>query len=162
MSGFQLIALVLSITALFAYLNERTLRLPIAIGVAAGGMITSLIVIAAANFGPWADVQVWAEHVLTRLSFNEIVLRGLLGVLLFAGALRVDLGDLRRLYAPISCSPPSACSSPPPSSPRPCGAQPGSPRPACPWSWPYSSAPCFSPTDPIGGAPPAPPGPRAP
>jgi CPA1 family monovalent cation:H+ antiporter len=94
MTAFQLIALVVSVTAMLAFLNERFLRLPTAIGVTVGGLLVSLALVLLGRFG--FDASGWAEGVLGLVDLDELVMRGMLGVLLFAGALHVNLEDLLR------------------------------------------------------------------
>jgi CPA1 family monovalent cation:H+ antiporter len=93
MTGFQLIAVVLVVSAALSYINYRLLRLPSTIGV----MIVTLLaasaaVIVARLLG--VDVQRRVQPFLDRLDFNQLVLHGMLGWLLFAGALHVNLNTL--------------------------------------------------------------------
>jgi CPA1 family monovalent cation:H+ antiporter len=55
-------------------------------------LVISLGLIAIANLG--LDVESRAESVLAQIDFSELLLHGMLGFLLFAGALHVNLGDL--------------------------------------------------------------------
>ncbi|MEO7731373.1 MAG: sodium:proton antiporter [Kofleriaceae bacterium] len=92
MTSFQLIAVVLTLTAALAYLNTRLLRLPSSIGIMAAAMIGSLILIALSSLGliNVGGVQRW----IANLDFGNTLLHGMLGLLLFAGALHIDLDDL--------------------------------------------------------------------
>ncbi len=97
MTVFQAIALVLSLTAVFAYFNERVIKLPTVIGVMLVSLLLSLGLIL---FGR-ADTVAWAGGLLYNLDFGELVLQGLLSFLLFAGALHVNLEDLNQQKWPI-------------------------------------------------------------
>ena len=95
MSLFQLIASLVVLAALFSYVNHRLLKLPTTIGLMVMALALSLVVFAAEAVHPGLEVEVriLLEH---RINFNEALMHGMLGFLLFAGALHVDLGDLAR------------------------------------------------------------------
>lgn len=89
---FNLAAILVSLTALFAYLNHRFVRLSPSIGVMALALGFSLSLTLVGLFVP--SVEDTAVHWVTQIDFNKTVLNGMLGFLLFAGALHIDLGDL--------------------------------------------------------------------
>jgi monovalent cation:H+ antiporter, CPA1 family len=90
----DVVALLVSLTALFAYANHRLLRLPTTIGVMLIALLLSLALIVAGELG--YGVEAWAEKIVARIDFNEALMHGMLSFLLFAGALHVDLNDLAR------------------------------------------------------------------
>jgi CPA1 family monovalent cation:H+ antiporter len=92
MDWFQLIAALLSLAALFSYLNHRFLGLPSTIGLMLIGLLASLGVVAAGNLFPGFERAV--VELLARIDFDKVLMEGLLGFLLFAGALHVDINDL--------------------------------------------------------------------
>jgi CPA1 family monovalent cation:H+ antiporter len=92
MSLFAIFAVLITITALLSYVNERLLRLPPTIGVMTAALGCSLILALAGELG--LGVDRWAASVLERVDFSEVLMRGMLSFLLFAGALHVDLGRL--------------------------------------------------------------------
>jgi len=94
---FDLLAIVLTITAVFAYINERFIKLPTPIGVTLVGLVISLGMLIFNN-----DVLVlWAESFLNMLDFNAVVMRGMLSLLLFAGSLTVNLDNINKQKWPI-------------------------------------------------------------
>lgn len=95
MSAFQVIATLLTIAAAFAYVNHRWLRLPATIGLMTMSLTVSLLLIGADKLG-WVSLSETANQLLSRVDFNETLLHGMLGALLFAGALHVDFQDLRK------------------------------------------------------------------
>ncbi len=103
MTDFQLAALLISLAALFGYLNHRLLRLPQTIGVMSLALIASLalLIFGAASAGSAAGGGVLSalQGLLRQVDLRHLVLDVLLGFLLFAGALHVNLDDLldRRL-----------------------------------------------------------------
>jgi CPA1 family monovalent cation:H+ antiporter len=88
------IAVLLVLAAGFSYLNHRVLRLPTTIGLMALTLLASLAALAAGQFFP--AVEQGAARFVREIDFDRAVLDGMLGFLLFAGALHVDLGDLAR------------------------------------------------------------------
>jgi CPA1 family monovalent cation:H+ antiporter len=92
MNLFTLFAVLITLTALLSYLNERFLRLPPTIGVMASALVLSMILIAAGRLGWMADR--WAEGIMQQVDFSAVLLNGMLSFLLFAGSLHVDLSDL--------------------------------------------------------------------
>jgi CPA1 family monovalent cation:H+ antiporter len=89
----DLVASVLALTALFAYVNVRFIKLPSAIGLLLTALLSALGVKAAAAAG-LVDLSP-VIRVLTEIDFRETLLEGMLGPLLFAGALHVDWTVLR-------------------------------------------------------------------
>ncbi len=92
MTIFQIIAILISLTALFSYLNYRFFKLPATIGVMLIALLVSLALIGIGHFAP--VVQSTAEGVLSQIDFDETLMQGMLCFLLFAGALHIDLADL--------------------------------------------------------------------
>lgn len=92
MSLFQLISLIITLVALFGYLNHRFIKLPDIIGITAIGLVVSVIVTAVGARDP--DVARWAAVTMRQVNFYELIFHGLLGMLLFAGSLHVNLADL--------------------------------------------------------------------
>jgi len=94
MGPIEIAALLIVVTALFSYLNHRYLGLPTTIGVMLIALVFSLVLIALSQLG--LRTEEMAERLLASIDFDETVLHGMLGFLLFAGALHVDLDDLLR------------------------------------------------------------------
>jgi CPA1 family monovalent cation:H+ antiporter len=96
----EILALTITIAALFSYLNHRWVRLPRVIGLMLMGATVSVLV---AVVGRWLpNLQRTALVTLGAIDFERLVLHGVLGILLFAGALHLDLDDLRRHAAVIT------------------------------------------------------------
>jgi CPA1 family monovalent cation:H+ antiporter len=92
-SLFEILALLVSLAALFSYVNHRVLRLPTTIGLMVLGLALSLGLIGLGYFSP--AVIEWARRLLSSVDFSRTLMHGMLGFLLFAGALHVNLDDLR-------------------------------------------------------------------
>lgn len=94
MNLFDIIAVLISLTALFSYLNFRFLGLPTTIGVMLISLLFSISLILLGQTG--LDFTRQAETILGRIDFDETLMQGMLSYLLFAGALHVNLEDLAR------------------------------------------------------------------
>ncbi|MEJ5365036.1 MAG: sodium:proton antiporter [Desulfosoma sp.] len=94
MTLFQIISILITVSALFSYINHRFIRLPTTIGVMAISLLGSLGIVAA---GPFSfGLQQEAIRLVRSIDFDETVLHGMLSFLLFAGALHIDLEALAR------------------------------------------------------------------
>jgi len=91
-SLFDVIALVITVTALLSYVNRRFLGLPTAIGVMVGGLTVSLALLALGSFRPFFAVR--AEQLIGSLRFDDLLMNGMLSFLLFSGSLNADTGML--------------------------------------------------------------------
>lgn len=91
---FEIAAVCLVMTALLAYVNHRFVGLPTTIGVMAVALLLSLglIVLDRMGFGAMREYE---ETLLQSIDFSELLMQGMLSVLLFAGALHIDLTHLR-------------------------------------------------------------------
>ncbi|HEY4392741.1 MAG TPA: cation:proton antiporter [Polyangia bacterium] len=91
MSLLPLLTVALA-AALFYLLNRRLGRLPATVGVTVWGLLASLALVAAGALG-W-PVHAAARALVARVDFRAALLDGMLSLLLFAGALEVDLQAL--------------------------------------------------------------------
>ncbi|MBD8525799.1 cation:proton antiporter [Pseudomarimonas arenosa] len=90
----DLLALLITLTAVFAWINLRFFKLPTTIGVMVMGMLASLLLIGLEKLG--VDMAFRVERALAGIDFNTLLMQGMLSVLLFAGALHVKLDDLAK------------------------------------------------------------------
>jgi CPA1 family monovalent cation:H+ antiporter len=95
MDLFDIIAILLSLSALFSYINYRYIRLPTTIGLMLIALVMSLLLIVLGKLGLGTATDK-AALLLHRIDFDKTVLHGLLSFLLFAGALHVNINDLRQ------------------------------------------------------------------
>lgn len=94
-------ATCLVITALLAYLNHRFVGLPTTIGVMAAALVLSLALIGLDAMGLAYGLREYEESFLRSIDFSKVLMQGMLSLLLFAGALHVDLSELRNYRWPI-------------------------------------------------------------
>ena len=97
-------SILFAFTALFSYVNHRYIRLPQTIGLLIASLIISVSLIAIAWLFPGAGLFTGPIASLNGLSgvFSEALLQGMLGFLLFAGALHINLNDLVKQRAIIA------------------------------------------------------------
>jgi CPA1 family monovalent cation:H+ antiporter len=93
-SLFAVLAVLLTLTAVFSWINHRWIRLPATVGVMAIALAFSSALLGLHHLGLHLDG--WAVNLLAHIDFDEALLNGMLSFLLFAGALGVDLEDLSR------------------------------------------------------------------
>ena len=101
----EIAALCLVVTALMAWLNERCVRLPTTIGVMAIALLASLALVALDAVGPLgmaAALRTRAEALMRSIDFSDVLMQGMLSLLLFAGALHIDLRELRRYQLQVA------------------------------------------------------------
>jgi len=93
MTLFQISSLLLSFAAIFAYINYRYIKLPTTIGIMLLSLVLSLALIAFGKLGFTIDDH--AIKIVNSIDFNQALLHGMLSFLLFAGALHVNINDLK-------------------------------------------------------------------
>ncbi len=94
MSTFALLSLLITIGALFSFLSYRVLRLPTSIGTMVLSLCAAGALIAVGRYAPGLHAE--AQTIVGGIDFNAVVLHGMLSLLLFAGALQLDLRELSR------------------------------------------------------------------
>ncbi len=87
---FDIIAILISLSAVFSWLNYRVLKLPTAIGLMLSALLMSLVL----QLPLFGGLEHQAEAMLASIDFDQTLLHGMLSFLLFAGALHVNLNDL--------------------------------------------------------------------
>jgi len=92
MTLFQLSAALLSLAAVFAYINYRFIKLPTTIGIMLLSLVLSLALIIFGEIG--FGLEDYARGIVADIDFNQALLHGMLSFLLFAGALHVNINDL--------------------------------------------------------------------
>jgi len=93
MSHYEFLGGLVTLVGGFSYINARFFKFPDAIGTALLGMLASLGLMVFSLFNPHS-LSVASEFV-SQLDFSKLVMDCLLGLLLFAGALGVDLSKLK-------------------------------------------------------------------
>jgi CPA1 family monovalent cation:H+ antiporter len=100
MSAFETLAALLTVVAAFAYVNHRWIHQPASIALMAMTLALSLLLLGIDRMG-WVEVEPLIA-VLDQINFNETLLHGMLGALLFAGALHIKVDDLHEEKLAVS------------------------------------------------------------
>ena len=93
-SFLNVAAVIVALAALFGYINHRWLGLPHAIGIVVIALLASLGAIAIDAIFPALALQGSVRAILANIDFHDVLMKGMLSFLLFAGALHVNLDDL--------------------------------------------------------------------
>jgi CPA1 family monovalent cation:H+ antiporter len=96
---YDIIAVLVTLSALFGWFNARFLKLPTAIGLMLIALVMSLTLLLPIPGSDGLEQDV--KRMLGSIPFDDTVLHGMLGFLLFAGALHVKVSDLARYKATI-------------------------------------------------------------
>ena len=93
MTIFEIFSLLITLTALFSYLNHRFIKLPTTIGVMLIALVGSFALAGLQHLG--FPIGAKAAEVLHRIDFDTTLLQGMLSFMLFAGGLHINLADLK-------------------------------------------------------------------
>ena len=98
---FEIIALILSISAVLSWVNSTFVKLPHTIGLLVMALATSFFLILLEAVFPNLGLTDAVQAAIGQIDFFETVMNGMLAFLLFAGALHVDLNLMREQKWPI-------------------------------------------------------------
>jgi CPA1 family monovalent cation:H+ antiporter len=101
MSLLQIASLLIVLAGAFGAINYLFLRLPSAIGILIVALLASIAVITTDAVFPSLTLEEQIRAQVLEVDFSDALLKGMLGLLLFAGALHVKLSDLRRDWVVI-------------------------------------------------------------
>lgn len=93
MSLLSITSILITVSALFSYVNYRTLKLPNTIGIMVVSLLFSLALVLLGNLG-FTNGEELASNIIRQIDFDDTLLNGMLGFLLFAGAMHINLKDL--------------------------------------------------------------------
>jgi CPA1 family monovalent cation:H+ antiporter len=100
MNVYFALTILICLSAGFAYVNQRFLRLPFVIGLFLISTILSLLVISSKL---WLNIPTEKiEGAIEKANIDKIILNILLGFLLFAGALHTNWNNLKQQIRPIA------------------------------------------------------------
>ncbi len=95
MSILQIASLLIVLAAAFGAINYFFLKLPQAIGILIVALAASFVAMGIDLAYPALDIAKTLRAVVLEIDFSDALLEGMLGLLLFAGALHVKLDELR-------------------------------------------------------------------
>jgi len=94
MELLNIIAILITLSALFSYINYRYIKLPSTIGVMLISLVMSLSLIVIGHLGLLVKNVTEVHALMNSIDFSDVLLKGMLAFLLFAGALHVNINDL--------------------------------------------------------------------
>lgn len=95
-SLFEMSAVILTVTAVACWINAKTFKLPVAVGLLVVGLLFTGATLVADRFAPALGVGAAFRSVQGQIDYPDLVLNFMLAYLLFAGAMNVNLGALAR------------------------------------------------------------------
>ena len=100
MELYYAFSVIIVLAAVFSYVNVRYVKLPMTIGIMVIAMIVSVGI---RLFGGdiFAGLTHRLESLLQGFDFTEILMGAMLNFLLFAGALHINISDLKAFKLPI-------------------------------------------------------------
>ncbi|KZY31473.1 sodium:proton antiporter [Roseovarius sp. HI0049] len=101
MTILQITSLLIVLAGVFGAINYLFLKLPSAIGILVVALLASFGVLLIDGIWPQLLIADTARDLITSLHFSDALLEGMLGLLLFAGALHVKLEDLREQWRAV-------------------------------------------------------------
>jgi CPA1 family monovalent cation:H+ antiporter len=95
MTLLQIASLLIVLAGAFGSINYLFLKLPSSIGILIVALIASIVVIGLDAIWPAMSVEETIRATVLSVDFSGALLEGMLGLLLFAGAMHVKISDLR-------------------------------------------------------------------
>lgn len=94
-------AILLVLAALLGLINHHVFKLPFTIGMLVASLLASLVALVVDSVVPAFELAGTIRTFVLELEFADAVLKGMLSLLLFAGALHTDITRLRERGGPI-------------------------------------------------------------
>lgn len=91
MNFFNIAGILVALAAAFAYINHRLLKLPTTVGLMLLALLHAVTLLIIDLIVPSAGVLTGAETLIGSIDFDQTLMQGMLGYLLFAGALHSTL-----------------------------------------------------------------------
>ncbi len=101
MTLLQIASLLIVLAAVFGAINYFVFKLPSAIGILVVALLSSIAALGLDAFVPSLTLAEDLRGIVTGVDFSDTLLEGMLGLLLFAGALHVKLSDLRAVWPTV-------------------------------------------------------------
>ncbi|EMX0314015.1 TPA: sodium:proton antiporter [Vibrio parahaemolyticus] len=94
MSVYHTLCFLSAAAMLIAFVNSKIGKMQTTIAITAGSMVLSLLILIAGQ-NNWFHLTEIATDTVTRINFEDFLLKGILGFLLFAGGLGIKLPNLK-------------------------------------------------------------------
>ncbi len=100
MNFYTIITCVIVLSAIFAYVNTRVIKLPVTIGIMILSLCASLSIVIVSYFFPGLSLHTIRDGI-TSLDFHDLLMNKMLGFLLFAGAIHINAAELKKERLPV-------------------------------------------------------------
>jgi len=90
---YTIITIIVSIAAVFAFINHKFIKLPATIGIMVLSLISSLILVVVGSYVPHLFHSI--TDVVKDLDFYDLLINMMLSFLLFAGAIHINISKLK-------------------------------------------------------------------
>ncbi len=99
MNYFEIASILVSLSAVFGYINEKYLKLPTTIGLMLISIIFTLLTIILSYINP--TLLNHQKELIGQIDFSSVLLDMMLSFMLFAGALHTNVQKLKELSRPV-------------------------------------------------------------
>lgn len=99
MEAYDIITVIVLLAAAFGYINHKFIKLPDTIGIMLLSVSASLIAVVLDHFSPLSFTSI--INTINQIDFHSVVLNIMLGFLLFAAAIHIDINKLKSERAAI-------------------------------------------------------------
>ncbi len=100
-SLLDVVSILFGLAAVLGLLNHHVFKLPFTIGMTFSAMLASLLVLLLDRIAPGLELAATVRQGISSIDFTYALLNGMLGLLLFAGALHTDIERLRKFATPV-------------------------------------------------------------
>lgn len=101
MNYYNYLSIVMGLSVLLGYINNRYIKMQTTVAIMAGSLSISLIVILLGAFDI-DGVREFAAYLVHKLNFREMLMQWMLGYLLFAGSIQLDIKSLKKESSSIA------------------------------------------------------------
>jgi len=99
LATYQLISIIVLLAAVFAYVNHRWIKWPPTIGIMVLSLFSSILIVILGNLVPAISDK--ASQIVSGINFEQVLMKIMLGFLLFAGAIHIDADKLKKEMWPV-------------------------------------------------------------
>jgi CPA1 family monovalent cation:H+ antiporter len=93
MDFYPILVIIILMSAVFSYVNHKWIKWPQTIGIMSISLITSLLLV---FFGRYSNISTAFKNQIISLDFKDILMKYMLGLLLFAGGFQIKAMDLKK------------------------------------------------------------------
>ncbi|WP_428329943.1 cation:proton antiporter [Mucilaginibacter sp.] len=99
MVTYHIISVLVFLTAVFAYVNDRWIKWPPTIGIMVIALLSSIVLAVLGNLIPGISSK--ALLLVSNINFEQVLMKIMLSFLLFAGSLHIDAHKLKKEIWPV-------------------------------------------------------------